>query len=213
MLASGHPGLEINILYYCTLYSEWVSDWVSESHSIVSDSFWPHGLSSPCNSPGQNSEWVAFPFSRWSSQPRSPVLQADSLPGEPQGKPTLYSCVKYTKAQQLIEDTCTWQCTPDRWTNLRDWTCKHNLHLWQFATWGFVCRGLTVLIKEEQESTSGTQEGSRRKEQTQSILYYLTKPLLLHSVRSLESGAWRPLFTFYRLENHSSGHCSGIPSY
>ena len=36
-------------------------------------------------------EWVAFPFSRESSQPRedprSPALQEDSLPAEPQGKP------------------------------------------------------------------------------------------------------------------------------
>ena len=32
-------------------------------------------------------EWVAFPFSRASSQPRSSALQADSLPAEPQGKP------------------------------------------------------------------------------------------------------------------------------
>ena len=36
-------------------------------------------------------EWVAFPFSRGSfqlrDQPRSPSLQADSLPAEPQGKP------------------------------------------------------------------------------------------------------------------------------
>ena len=36
-------------------------------------------------------EWVAFPFSRGSSQPRieprSPALQADSWPAEPQGKP------------------------------------------------------------------------------------------------------------------------------
>ena len=36
-------------------------------------------------------EWVAFPFSRGSSQPRdrtrSPTLQEDSLPAEPQGKP------------------------------------------------------------------------------------------------------------------------------
>ena len=36
-------------------------------------------------------EWVAFLFSRGFSQPRieprSPVLQADSLPAEPQGKP------------------------------------------------------------------------------------------------------------------------------
>ena len=32
-------------------------------------------------------EWVAFPFSRGSSNPRSPTLQVDSLPTEPQGKP------------------------------------------------------------------------------------------------------------------------------
>ena len=36
-------------------------------------------------------EWVAVPFSRGSSnpgiKPRSPTLQADSLPTEPQGKP------------------------------------------------------------------------------------------------------------------------------
>ena len=31
-------------------------------------------------------EWVAFPFSGKSSQPRSPALQADSLPAESQGK-------------------------------------------------------------------------------------------------------------------------------
>ena len=36
----------------------------------MSDSLQPHGLYSPCNSPGQNMEWVAFPFSRGSSQPR-----------------------------------------------------------------------------------------------------------------------------------------------
>ena len=41
-------------------------------------------------------EWVAVPFSRGSShprdpgiEPRSPVLQADSLPSEPPGKPLL----------------------------------------------------------------------------------------------------------------------------
>ena len=32
-------------------------------------------------------EWVAFPFSRGSSQPRAHILQVDSLPAEPQGKP------------------------------------------------------------------------------------------------------------------------------
>ena len=35
-------------------------------------------------------QWVAFPFSKGSSQPsesRSPTLQVDSLPANPQGKP------------------------------------------------------------------------------------------------------------------------------
>ena len=31
-------------------------------------------------------EWVAIPFSKGFSRPRSPVLQADSLPSEPPGK-------------------------------------------------------------------------------------------------------------------------------
>ena len=32
-------------------------------------------------------EWVAFPSSRGSLQPRSPVLRVGSSPAEPQGKP------------------------------------------------------------------------------------------------------------------------------
>ena len=86
-------------------------DGQSESHSVMSDPLWPHGLYSPRNSPGQNTgvgshslfqgifptqgsnpgvphcrqilyqlshhgsprilEWVAYPFSRESSQPRN----------------------------------------------------------------------------------------------------------------------------------------------
>jgi len=42
---------------------------------------------------GRILEWVAFPFSRGSSQPgikpRSSALQADFLPAEPQGKPRI----------------------------------------------------------------------------------------------------------------------------
>ena len=36
-----------------TSSTKWVK-WVSESHSVVSDSLWPHGLYSAWNSPGQN---------------------------------------------------------------------------------------------------------------------------------------------------------------
>ena len=39
---------------------------------------------------GRILEWVAFPFSRGSSQPRSPTLKAASLPAEPRGKPYYY---------------------------------------------------------------------------------------------------------------------------
>ena len=44
-------------------------------------------------------EWVAISFSRGSSdpdiKPRSPALQADSLPAESQGKPTILEWVAY----------------------------------------------------------------------------------------------------------------------
>ena len=35
-------------------------------------------------------EWVAIPFARESSGPKSPATQADSLPSEPTGKPIKY---------------------------------------------------------------------------------------------------------------------------
>ena len=57
----------------------------------MSYSLQPHGLYNPLNCPGQNTGVVAIPFSRGSSQsrkePRSPTLQANSLPAEPPEKP------------------------------------------------------------------------------------------------------------------------------
>ena len=52
-----------------------------ESHSVMSESLPPHGLYIPCNSPGQNTGVGSL------SNLGSPVLQADYLPAEPQGKP------------------------------------------------------------------------------------------------------------------------------
>ena len=46
----------------------------------------PMGYTVPGILQGRILEWVAYPFSRGSSQPRSPALQADSFPAEPQGK-------------------------------------------------------------------------------------------------------------------------------
>ena len=68
--------------------------WESESHSVVSDSFRPQGLYSPWNSPGQNTG-VGSPsllqgiFPNPGIEPRSPELQADSLPAEPHQPPAL----------------------------------------------------------------------------------------------------------------------------
>ena len=47
-------------------------------------------------------EWVAFPFSRGSSQPRSPTLQADSLPAEPQQKPKNTGVGSLSLLQQIF---------------------------------------------------------------------------------------------------------------
>ena len=56
--------------YLIPLCSSHNPEWVSESCSVMSDSLQPHGLYGPWNSLDQNTEWVAFPFSRGSSQPR-----------------------------------------------------------------------------------------------------------------------------------------------
>ena len=55
----------------------------------MSSSLRPHGLYSPCNSRARILEWIAFPFSGGSSQPRSPALQVDSLPAESHSKEAL----------------------------------------------------------------------------------------------------------------------------
>ena len=62
------------------------------SHSVVSDSLRPHGLYSPWNSPGQNTGIGSLSLLQGNlpnpgMEPRSPALQADSLPAEPPGKP------------------------------------------------------------------------------------------------------------------------------
>ena len=49
----------------------------NESHSVVFSFLRPHGLYSPWNS------YLPNPV----IEPRSPALQVDSLPAEPQGKP------------------------------------------------------------------------------------------------------------------------------
>ena len=71
----------------CYLRYLWQWKWKS-LHPV--DSLQPDGLHSPCNSPGQNTG-VGFPppgdLPNPGIEPRSPTLQAGSLPAEPPGKP------------------------------------------------------------------------------------------------------------------------------
>ena len=62
------------------------------NHSVVSNSLQPHGLYSPWYSLGQNTGVGSLSLLRGifpnpGIKLRSPTLQADSLPSEPQGKP------------------------------------------------------------------------------------------------------------------------------
>ena len=65
-------------------------------------------------------EWAAFSFSRGSSQPRSPALQADSLPSEPPGKPPQHYAGAAAKSLQL--------CSPV-WLCATLWTAAHQAPL------------------------------------------------------------------------------------
>ena len=59
-------------IYYLTLttlVSFWVSEWVSEVWSVMSNSLQPHGIVHAILQP-KILEWVAFPLFRGSSQPR-----------------------------------------------------------------------------------------------------------------------------------------------
>ena len=78
------------------LYIQIIYQW-SESCSVMSNSLQLHGLS--WNSPGQSTGVGSlFPspgdIPNLGIEPRSPALQADSLPAEPQGKPCMYTPIR-----------------------------------------------------------------------------------------------------------------------
>jgi len=84
---SGHFKYFILKLKHCI---EYFASWrirVSESRWVLSDSFRPHGLYSPWNSPGQNTGVGNHSLLQGIFKPRYPSLQADSFPAEPPGKP------------------------------------------------------------------------------------------------------------------------------
>ena len=83
--------LPYNCSSHTTALISHISKW-SERRSVMSDSLRPHELYSPWNSLGQNTGVGSQPFlspgdlPNLGIKPRSPTLQADSLPAESQRK-------------------------------------------------------------------------------------------------------------------------------
>ena len=66
-----NPGLlHCRPMLYCLSHQGSPKIRISESHSVMSDSLKTHGLYSPWILQARILEWVSFPFSRGSSQPR-----------------------------------------------------------------------------------------------------------------------------------------------
>ena len=72
----------------------------SESHSVMSDFLWPHGLCSPRNSPGQNTEMSSLSllqgiFPTQGSNPGLPHCRRILYQLSHQGSPRILECVAY----------------------------------------------------------------------------------------------------------------------
>ena len=110
--------------YFCC-YFHFGGQSESESLSVVSDSLWPHGLYSPWNSSGQNTGvgrlsllQGIFPTQGKTPgiEPRSPSLQADSLPAEPQGKPKNTEVGSLSLLQRIFPtQESNWGLLHSRW--------------------------------------------------------------------------------------------------
>ena len=90
----------------------------SESRSVVSDSLRVPGLYSPWNSPGQNTGVGSSPgdLPNPGIEPRSPTLQADSLPAEPQGKPENTAVGSLSLLQRIfLTQKSNWGLLHCRW--------------------------------------------------------------------------------------------------
>ena len=80
----------------------------SESRSVVSDSLRPHGLYTQSMEFSRPDYWSGEPFPSPGDlpnpgiKPRSPTLQADSLPTEPQGEPKNTGVGSLSLLQQIL---------------------------------------------------------------------------------------------------------------
>ena len=118
----------------------------------MSNSSRPHGLCPPGSSilgifQARILEWVAIPFSRGSSWPRSPALQADSLPFELPGKPLhiVADCIFQKWSHRYMSHPT---CYDVAYSSIERWNlCSHPLKL-------FICLYLCWLTESVQFSCS-----------------------------------------------------------
>ena len=104
-------------------------------------------------------EWVAIPFSRGSSQPgikpKSPTLQADSLPSEPQGKSKdRINCYIYNTKTLGHKNYCRiLYCLIDLYNNHKT---DNVISILQMKTQSFVCSKTqpSIYIKGEHLTSS-----------------------------------------------------------
>ena len=114
----------------------------------MSNSSRPHGLCPPGSSilgifQARILEWVAIPFSRGSSWPRSPALQADSLPFELPGKPLhiVADCIFQKWSHRYMSHPT---CYDVAYSSIERWNlCSHPLKL-------FICLYLCWLTESVQ---------------------------------------------------------------
>ena len=97
----------LDIKFTSSMTSHMISESESESHSVVSNSLQTRGLYTPWNSPAQNTVVGSLSLSLGDLpnpgiKPRSPTLQVDSLPAEPQRKPKNTGVGSLSLLQQIF---------------------------------------------------------------------------------------------------------------
>ena len=110
----------LDIKFTSSMTSHMISESESESHSVVSNSLQTRGLYTPWNSPAQNTVVGSLSLSLGDLpnpgiKPRSPTLQVDSLPAEPQRKPKNTGVGSLSHLQQIFPtQELNWRLLPCR---------------------------------------------------------------------------------------------------
>ena len=116
--------------------------------SVVSNSLWPHGLFSPWDFPGKNTEWVAISSSKGFSQPRNQTRISCI------GRWILYHWVKlliifFKNFESLPPLHCSFKCSCSEIKNLCQRLMRPLLNIWNKRV------KLDILLAMVKESYAG----------------------------------------------------------